>query len=92
MIAERIKKELEKFGAIVELNDNSATFDVVLKSAGINKLQVVKTIKEQTGYGLKESKDIVDAAPTFIKRNVDKVIAERIKKELEKIGAIVELR
>ena len=92
VIAERIKKELEEFGAIVELNDNSATFDVVLKSAGINKLQVVKTIKEQTGYGLKESKDIVDAAPTFIKRNVDKVIAERIKKELEKIGAIVELR
>ena len=91
VIAERIKKELEELGAIVELHDNSTTFDVVLKSAGVNKLQVVKTIKEQTGYGLKESKDIVDAAPTFIKRNVDKVIAERIKKELEEFSAIVEL-
>ena len=94
--AEAIKKIYE-LGTIAESKqsikgyDNSKSVDVILKSAGVNKLQVVKTIKEQTGYGLKESKDIVDAAPAFIKRNVDKVIAVRIKKELEEFGAIVEL-
>lgn len=95
---EKAIKKINELGSINESKhrvkgyDNSKTFDVILKSAGVSKLQVVKTIKEQTGYGLKESKDIVDAAPSFIKRNVDKVIAERIKKELEDIGAIVELR
>ena len=91
-IAVAIKKELDEVGAFVELYENSKTFDVILKSAGACKFQVVKIIKEQTGLGLKESKDIVDAAPSYITRNVDRVMAETIKKELEKVGASVEIR
>ena len=91
-IAVAIKKELDEVGAFVELYENSKTFDVILKSAGACKLQVVKIIKEQTGLGLKESKDIVDAAPSYITRNIDRVMAETIKKELEKVGAYVEIR
>ena len=66
--------------------------DVVLKSAGANKLQVVKAVKEQTGLGLKEAKDIVDAAPANVKEGVDKATAEALKKALEEVGAEVELK
>ena len=66
--------------------------DVVLKSAGANKLQVVKAVKEQTGLGLKEAKDIVDAAPSTVKEGVDKATAEALKKALEEVGAEVELK
>ena len=68
------------------------SFDVVLKSAGANKLQVVKAVKEQTGLGLKEAKDIVDAAPANVKEGVDKATAEALKKALEEVGAEVELK
>jgi ribosomal protein L7/L12 len=95
---EKAIKKNHQLGTIIESiqsikgNDNSTTFDIILKSAGKCKLQVVKIIKEQTGLGLKESKDIVDAAPSYITRNVDKVMAETIKKELEEVGASVEIR
>ncbi len=68
------------------------SFDVVLKSAGAQKLQVVKAVKEQTGLGLKEAKDIVDAAPATVKEGVDKATAEALKKALEEVGAEVELK
>ena len=67
-------------------------FEVVLKSAGAQKLQVVKAVKEQTGLGLKEAKDIVDAAPATVKEGVDKATAEALKKALEEVGAEVELK
>lgn len=72
--------------------EEKTSFDVVLKSAGAAKLQVVKAVKEQTGLGLKEAKDIVDAAPATVKEGVDKATAEALKKALEEAGAEVELK
>ena len=62
------------------------------KSAGAAKLQVVKAVKEHCGLGLKEAKDIVDAAPAPVKEGVDKATAEALKKALEEAGAEVELK
>jgi large subunit ribosomal protein L7/L12 len=72
--------------------EEKTSFDVVLKEAGAQKLQVVKAVKEQTGLGLKEAKDIVDAAPATVKEGVDKATAEALKKALEEVGAEVELK
>lgn len=63
-----------------------------MKSAGANKLQVVKAVKELTGLGLKEAKDLVDAAPGELKKGVTKDEAEALKKQLEESGAEVELK
>ncbi|MCX7863163.1 MAG: 50S ribosomal protein L7/L12 [Bacteroidales bacterium] len=67
-------------------------FDVILKSAGGAKLQVVKLVKELTNLGLKEAKDLVDAAPKAIKEGVSKEEAESLKAKLEEAGAEVELK
>ena len=67
-------------------------FDVILKAAGAQKLKVVKTVKELTGLGLKEAKDLVDAAPKPIKEGLAKEEAEGIKKALEEAGAEVEIQ
>jgi large subunit ribosomal protein L7/L12 len=67
-------------------------FDVVLKAAGANKLQVVKLVKELTGLGLKEAKDMVDGAPKTIKEGLPKDEAENLKKQLTEAGADVELK
>ena len=71
--------------------EEKTSFDVVLKSAGSAKLQVVKAVKEQCGLGLKEAKDLVDGAPSKIKEGVAKEEAESLKKALEEAGAEVEL-
>jgi large subunit ribosomal protein L7/L12 len=68
------------------------SFDVVLKSAGAAKLAVVKAVKESCGLGLKEAKDLVDAAPSVIKEGAGKDEAEALKKTLEEAGAEVELK
>ena len=67
-------------------------FDVVLKASGANKLQVVKLVKELTGLGLKEAKDLVDGAPKTIKEGLPKDEAENLKKQLTEAGAEVELK
>jgi large subunit ribosomal protein L7/L12 len=67
-------------------------FDVVLKAAGANKLQIVKLVKELTGLGLKEAKDMVDGAPKTIKEGLPKDEAENLKKQLIEAGAEVELK
>jgi large subunit ribosomal protein L7/L12 len=67
-------------------------FDVILKSAGAQKLNVVKIVKDITALGLKEAKDLVDGAPKPIKEKVDKATAEDIKKKLEEAGAEVEVK
>jgi len=67
-------------------------FDVVLKAAGGSKLAVVKLVKELTGKGLKDAKDLVDAAPSNLKEGVAKDEAEAMKKQLEEAGAEVELK
>ena len=72
--------------------EEKTSFDVVLKEAGAQKLQVVKAVKEQTGLGLKEAKDIVDAAPATVIEGLDKAAAEALKKALEEVGATVELK
>lgn len=72
--------------------EEKTSFDVVLKSAGASKLQVVKAVKEACGLGLKEAKDLVDGAPSNIKEGVDKATAEALKKQLEEAGAEVELK
>jgi large subunit ribosomal protein L7/L12 len=77
-------------GAAAE--EEKTSFDVVLKSAGAAKLQVVKAVKEHCGLGLKEAKDLVDAAPSKVKEGVSKEDAEALKKALEEAGAEVELK
>ncbi|WP_348823380.1 50S ribosomal protein L7/L12 [Flavobacterium aestuarii] len=67
-------------------------FTVVLKDAGASKLAVVKLVKELTGLGLKEAKDVVDSAPSNVKEGVTKEEAEGLKKSLEEAGAVVELK
>jgi large subunit ribosomal protein L7/L12 len=67
-------------------------FDVVLKAPGANKLQIVKLVKELTGLGLKEAKDMVDGAPKTIKEGLPKDEAENLKKQLTEAGAEVELK
>ena len=76
-------------GAVAE---EKTSFDVVLKAAGANKLAVVKLVKELTGLGLKEAKDMVDGAPSNIKEGLAKAEAEALKKQLEEAGAEVELK
>ena len=77
-------------GGAVAAEEKTA-FDVVLKSAGSAKLQVVKAVKEACGLGLKEAKDLVDGAPSKLKEGVAKEEAEALKKALEEAGAEVEL-
>lgn len=79
-------------GPAAEAAEEKTSFDVVLKSVGSAKLQVVKAVKEQTGLGLKDAKDLVDSAPSTIKEGVDKATAEGLKKALEEAGAEVELK
>jgi large subunit ribosomal protein L7/L12 len=69
-----------------------SSFDVILKNAGPNKLAIVKLVKDLTGLGLKEAKDVVDAAPKAVKEGVSKDEAEGLKKSLEEAGAEVELK
>ncbi|WP_017732374.1 50S ribosomal protein L7/L12 [Nafulsella turpanensis] len=79
-------------GAEGEAAAEQTEFDVVLKSAGSAKLAVVKLVKELTGLGLKEAKEIVDSAPKAIKEGIAKDEAEALKKQLEEAGAEVELK
>ena len=72
--------------------EEKTEFDVILKSAGAQKLAVVKAVKELTGLGLKEAKEIVDAAPSEIKKGVTKDEADALKKQLEEAGAEIELK
>lgn len=72
--------------------EEKTSFDVVLKSFGANKLAIVKLVKELTGLGLKEAKDLVDGAPNTLKEGVAKADAEAMKKSLEDAGAEVELK
>ncbi|HRI68103.1 MAG TPA: 50S ribosomal protein L7/L12 [Polyangium sp.] len=72
--------------------EEKTEFDVVLANAGANKIQVIKAIREITGLGLKEAKDLVEAAPKNVKEGVSKADAEDMKKKLTEAGATVELK
>ena len=79
-------------GGAAAAAEEKTSFDVVLKAAGANKLAIVKLVKELTGLGLKEAKDMVDGAPSAIKEGIAKADAEALKKQLEEAGAEVELK
>ncbi|MFP9099650.1 50S ribosomal protein L7/L12 [Flavobacterium sp. RHBU_24] len=79
-------------GGDAPVAEEQTEFTVVLKEAGASKLAVVKAVKELTGLGLKEAKDLVDGAPANIKEGISKDEAEGLKKSLEEAGALVELK
>ena len=76
-------------GAAVE---EKSSFNVVLKDAGANKIQVIKVVRDATGLGLKEAKDLVDGAPKAVKEGANKDEAEELKAKFEAVGAVVELQ
>ena len=104
--AELVKAMEEKFGvsaaapvavaaapaAAAPAAEEASEVSVILASAGANKIAVLKEVRAITGLGLKEAKDLVDAAPKAIKENIKKEDAEAIKKQLEEAGATVELK
>ncbi|MRX45816.1 50S ribosomal protein L7/L12 [Pedobacter puniceum] len=79
-------------GADAPAAEEKTSFDVILKDAGGQKLAVVKLVKDLTGLGLKEAKDLVDGAPKELKAGVAKDEAEALKKQLEEAGAVVEIK
>lgn len=103
-LAELVKALEEKFGvsasamvasgggASAAVAEEKDSFNVLLKSAGEQKLNVIKAVRETTGLGLKEAKDLVDGAPKVIKEGVNKKDAEELKAKLVEVGATVELQ
>ncbi len=79
-------------GAVAGAAEEKTEFNVVLKEAGANKIQVIKVVRDATGLGLKEAKDLVDGAPKAVKENVKKEEAEELKAKFEEVGATVELQ
>ena len=72
--------------------EEKSSFNVVLKEAGDQKIKVIKVVRDATGLGLKEAKDLVDGAPKTIKENVSKEEAEELKAKFEEVGAVIELQ
>lgn len=79
-------------GPAAEAVEEQTEFNVVLVGAGAEKIKVIKVVRELTGLGLKEAKDLVDGAPANVKEGIEKAEAEAIKKALEEVGASVELK
>jgi large subunit ribosomal protein L7/L12 len=78
--------------AVVEEVEEQTEFDVILSNAGAGKIKVIKVVREVTGLGLKEAKDLVDGAPTTVKEGITKEEAEALKAKLEEAGAAVEVK
>ena len=104
-LADLVKKVEEEFGVsaapvavagaaapAAAAAEEKTEFDVVLKEAGAKKLDVIKAVREITGLGLKDAKDLVESAPKVVKEAAPKETAEGIKKQLEEAGAVVELK
>ena len=79
-------------GAAAGAAEEKTSFNVVLKEAGANKIQVIKVVRDATGLGLKEAKDLVDGAPKTVKEGVSKDDAEALKAKFVEVGAVVELQ
>ncbi len=79
-------------GAAGAAAEEKSAFNVILKEAGANKIQVIKVVRDATGLGLKEAKDLVDGAPKAVKENVKKEEAEELKAKFEEVGATIELQ
>ena len=78
-------------GAAAGAAEEKTSFDVILKDAGANKIPVIKVVRDATGLGLKEAKDLVDGAPKAVKEGVSKEEAEELKAKFEEAGATIEL-
>ena len=78
-------------GAEAGAAEEKSTFDVVLKEAGANKIQVIKVVRDATGLGLKEAKELVDGAPKTVKEGASKEEAEELKAKFTEVGAVIEL-
>ena len=104
-LADLVKKIEEKYGvsaaavaapaaggAAAGAAEEKSEFNVVLKDAGANKIQVIKVVRDATGLGLKEAKDLVDGAPKAVKEGVKKEEAEELKAKFEEAGATIELQ
>ena len=107
-LSDLVKKIEEKFGVSAampvasaaggtsgggeEEKEEKSTFNVEIKSAGGQKIQVIKVLREVLGLGLKEAKDLADAAPKTVKEGLDKTAADELKQKLEAAGAVVELK
>ena len=79
-------------GAVAGAAEEKSSFDVVLKETGANKIQVIKVVRDATGLGLKEAKDLVDGAPKTVKEGASKAEAEELKEKFTAVGAVVELQ
>ena len=79
-------------GGAAAAAEEKTSFDVVLKDAGSNKIQVIKVVRDATGLGLKEAKELVDGAPKTVKEGVNKDEAEELKAKFTEVGAVVELQ
>lgn len=79
-------------GAVAGAAEEKTSFDVVLKEAGANKIPVIKVVRDATGLGLKEAKELVDGAPKTVKENVSKDEAEELKAKFTEVGAVIELQ
>ncbi|QIB70237.1 50S ribosomal protein L7/L12 [Aminipila butyrica] len=79
-------------GGAAEAAEEQTEFTVVLTSAGAEKIKVIKVVRELTGLGLKEAKELVDGAPSNLKEGIEKAEAEALKKQLEEVGAAVEIK
>ena len=78
-------------GAAAGAAEEKSSFDVVLKDAGANKIQVIKVVRDATGLGLKEAKELVDGAPKTVKEGVSKEEAEELKAKFTEVGAVIDL-
>ena len=79
-------------GGAAAAAEEKTSFDVVLKDAGSNKIQVIKVVRDATGLGLKEAKELVDGAPKTVKEGVSKEEAEDLKAKFSEVGAVIELK
>ena len=79
-------------GSVAGAAEEKSSFDVILKDAGDQKIKVIKVVRDATGLGLKEAKELVDGAPKTLKENVSKAEAEELKAKLEEVGATIELQ
>ena len=90
-LADLVKAIEEEFGVSAVAAEEKTSFNVVLKDAGDQKIKVIKVVRDATGLGLKEAKDLVDGAPKTVKENVAKAEAEELKAKFEEVGATIEL-
>ena len=90
-LSQFVKDLQERFGVSAAM-PMATEFDLILSGAGDKKIQVIKVVRAITGLGLKEAKDLVDGAPKPVKEKISKDEAEELKKQLEEVGAVVEIK